>query len=84
MNFKVELLSYEDKLADFEVTLENLDCVTCHAVVDLIDFKNGDVNIDPDNWFDAEGNSIDKPEEFKGYERHLLNNCFEYEVGKFL
>ena len=84
MNFKVELLSYEDKLADFEVTLENLDCVTCHAVVDLIDFKNGDVNIDPDSWFDAEGNSIDNPEEFKGYERHLLNNCFEYEVGKFL
>lgn len=84
MNFKVELLSYEDKLADFEVTLENLDCVTCHAIVDLIDFQNGDVNINPDNWFNADGNSIDKPEEFKGYERHLLNHCFEYEVGKFL
>lgn len=84
MNFKVELLSYEDKLADFEVTLENLDCVTCHAVIDLIDFKNGDVNIDPSSWFDAYGDSIDKPESFRNYEQYLLNECFENSVGKFL
>lgn len=83
---QIVLSSYDTScnLADFEVTLSNLDVCSCHAKVDLIDFSNGDVNINPSHWFDHNEDHMDKPEEFGNYERHLLNECFEKNVGKFL
>lgn len=84
LEMKVELLGYENNLADFEVVLGNGDLLTCHATIDLIDFKNGDSNVKPYAWFDLEENEIDKPE-FNGvYAQYLFNECFEKSVGNFL
>lgn len=76
---KIELLKFENDLADFEV-FNGDELVTCHASIgvnSLHSFLDGEFTILPYAWFDAEGEHIDKPDWFKRKELNLLNEAFE-------
>ena len=76
---EVNLVSFENDLADFEL-YNGDEVVTCHAVMresDLADFLNGEFVVEPYGWFDSEDSNIDKPEWFKEKELKLLNEAFE-------
>lgn len=75
----VELLSFENDLADFEL-YNGDEVVTCRAVVnesDLSDFLNGEFIVEPYTWFDSEEDCINKPEWFNKIALLILNVAFE-------
>ena len=82
---KIELIDYDDRigLADFEVTIGSKEYFTCHAIVQLSDFLNGEDIIKPYAWFDIEESEVAKPEWFRRKELFELNNIFERDFKKF-
>ena len=76
---KIELIDYDERvgLADFEVTVGSKEYFTCHAIVQLSDFLNGEDIIKPYAWFDMNDNEVSKPEWFGRKELFELNNEFE-------
>lgn len=76
---KVELLSFENDLAEFEL-YNGDEVVTCIADMtnnDLQDFLNGELNIEPHSWYDSEGYLMENPEWFERKDLKLLNEAFE-------
>lgn len=76
---KIELVSFENDLANFEIR-NNGEVVSCHAHIginSLHDFLDGEFVIEPSDWYDMNGDHIDKPEWFKRKELNLLNDAFE-------
>ena len=76
---KIELLDYDGRvgMADFEVTVGSKEYFTCHAIVQLSDFLNGEDIIKPYAWFDMNDDEVAKPEWFGRKELFELNDVFE-------
>ena len=72
---KIELASFEDGLADFEIGDLTARCNVSDW--DLSEFINGQLIIDPYAWFDINGDHVDTPEWFGRKELFELNNEFE-------
>ena len=72
---KIELVRFEDGLADFEVGDLTARCSVSDW--DLSEFLNGQLIINPHAWFDIEESEVPKPEWFGRKELFELNNVFE-------
>ena len=72
---KIELVRFEDGLADFEIG--DLTAICNVSDWDLNEFLNGQLIIKPCVWFDIEENEVAKPEWFGRKELFELNNVFE-------
>ena len=78
---KIELVRFEDGLADF-----NIDDLTARCEVSdwgLAEFINGQLIIDTSSWFDINGDHVDTPEWFGRKELFELNDVFERDFKKF-
>ena len=78
---KIELVRFEDGLADF-----NIDDLTARCEVsdwDLGEFVEGQLLIKPYAWFDMNDDEVAKPEWFNQKEVLELNNVFERDFKKF-
>ena len=78
---KIELVRFEDGLADF-----NIDDLTARCNVsdwDLSEFVEGQLLIKPYAWFDMNDDEVAKPEWFGRKELFELNNVFERDFKKF-
>ena len=72
---KIELVRFEDGLADFEIGDLTARCSVSDW--DLNEFLNGELIIKPHAWFDINGDDAAKPEWFGRKELFELNNVFE-------
>ena len=78
---KIELVRFEDGLADFEVGDLTARCEV--SDLDLNEFLNGELIIKPYAWFDMNDDEVEKPEWFGRKELSELNNVFERDFKKF-
>ena len=78
---KIELVRFEDGLADFEVGDLTARCYVSDW--DLGEFVEGQYIIKVDFFYDQDGNEIPKPEWFGRKELFELNNIFERDFKKF-
>ena len=78
---KIELVRFEDGLADFEIDDLTARCDVCEWV--LNEFMNGQFIIEPYSWFDMNGDEVAKPEWFGRKEIFELNDVFERGFKKF-
>ena len=72
---KIELVRFEDGLADFEIGDLTARCNVSDW--DLNEFLNGQLIIKPYAWFDMNDDEVAKPEWFGRKELFELNNVFE-------
>ena len=72
---KIELVRFEDGLADFEIGDLTARCTVSDW--DLNEFIDGQFIIEPYSWFDINGDHVEKPEWFGRKELFELNNVFE-------
>ena len=72
---KIELVRFEDGLADFEIGDLTARCSVSDW--DLNEFMNGELIINPYAWFDMNDEQVDKPDWFGRKELFELNNVFE-------
>ena len=72
---KIELVRFEDGLADFEIG--DLTAYCNVSEWDLNEFLNGELIIKPHAWFDINEDEVEKPEWFGRKELFELNNVFE-------
>ena len=78
---KIELVRFEDGLADF-----NIDDLTARCNVsdwDLGEFVEGQLLIKPYAWFDMNDDEVAKPNWFGRKELFELNDVFERDFKKF-
>ena len=78
---KIELVRFEDGLADFEIGDLTARCNVSDW--DLSDFLNGEDIIKPYAWFDIEESEVAKPNWFGRKELFELNDVFERDFKKF-
>ena len=78
---KIELVRFEDGLADFEIDDLTARCNVSDC--DLNEFLNGELIIKPYAWFDMNEDEVAKPEWFGRKELFELNNEFERDFKKF-
>lgn len=78
---KIELVSFQDGLADFEISDLTASCSVSDW--DLGEFVEGQFIIDPYAWFDMNDDQVDKPDWFGRKELFELNNVFERDFKKF-
>lgn len=78
---KIELVQFEDGLADFEIG--NLTARCNVSDWDLSDFVNGNFTVRPYSWFDMNDDQVNKPDWFGRKELFELNNIFERDFKKF-
>ena len=78
---KIQLVSFEDGLADFEIG--DLTAICNVPDWDLNEFLNGQLIIKPCAWFDIEESEVAKPDWFGRKELFELNNIFERDFKKF-
>ena len=72
---KIELVRFEDGLADFEIGDLTARCTMPDW--DLNEFLNGELIIKPYAWFNMNDDHADQPEWFGRKELFELNNEFE-------
>ena len=78
---KIELVRFEDGLADFEIGDLTARCSVSDW--DLGEFMNGELIIKPHAWFDMNDDEVSKPDWFGRKELFELNNVFERDFKKF-
>ena len=78
---KIELVRFEDGLADFEIGDLTARCSVSDW--DLNEFMNGELIIKPYAWFDIEESEVEKPDWFGRKELFELNDVFERDFKKF-
>lgn len=78
---KIELVRFEDGLADFEIGDLTARCTVSDW--DLGVFVDGELIIRPYAWFDTDGELADRPSWFGRKELLELNNVFERDFKKF-
>ena len=79
---KIELVRFDDEQADFEIGDFTASCNV--SWMDLKEFLNGELIIEPYAWFDIEESEVAKPEWFGRNELSDLNNVFERDFKKFI
>ena len=72
---KIELVRFEDSLADFEIGDLIARCNVSDW--DLNELMNGELIIKPYAWFDMNDDEVAKPEWFGRKQLFELNNAFE-------
>lgn len=72
---KIELVCFEDGLAEFEIG--DLTAICNVSDWGLNEFLNGQLIIKPYVWFDMNDNKVEKPEWFGRKELFELNDEFE-------
>lgn len=78
---KIELVRFEDGLADFEIGDLTARCAVSNW--DLSEFVDGTFIIRPYSWFDTNGIHVSNPNWFGRKELFELNNVFERDFKKF-
>lgn len=78
---KIELVRFEDGLADFEISDLTARCTMPDW--DLNEFLNGELIVKPHAWFDMNDDEVAKPEWFGRKELLELNDVFERDFKKF-
>lgn len=78
---KIELVRFEDGLADFEIGDLTARCLI--DAFDMDDFIDGQLIINPYSWIDINDNQVDEPDWFGRKELFDLNNVFERDFKKF-
>lgn len=78
---KIELVRFEDELADFEIGDLTARCNVSDW--DLGEFVEGQLLIKPYAWFDVNDDHVDQPVWFGRKELFELNNVFERDFKKF-
>ena len=78
---KIELVRFEDGLADFEIGDLTARCMVSDWV--MCEFMEGQLLIKPYAWFDMNDDEVAKPEWFGRKELFELNNEFERDFKKF-
>lgn len=78
---KIELVRFEDGLADFEIGDLTARCMVSDWV--MCEFMEGQMLIKPYAWFDMNDDHVDQPIWFSPKEVLELNNVFEHDFKKF-
>lgn len=78
---KIELVRFEDGLADFEIGDLTARCMASDWV--MCEFMEGQMLIKPYAWFDMNDDHVDQPVWFSQKEVLELNNVFERDFKKF-
>ena len=78
---KIELVRFEDGLADFEIGDLTARCMVSDWV--MCEFMEGQMLIKPYAWFDMNDDEVSKPEWFGRKELFELNDEFERDFKKF-
>ena len=78
---KIELVRFEDGLADFEIGDLTARCPVSDW--DLSEFVDGSFIVNPYTWFDSDGDCAQTPDWFGRKELFELNNVFERDFKKF-